>query len=965
MAAGVSVHAHSGTPTLAVSDARGLSVRAVGYHRREANDPIDSRVTQQRYDALGRLVAGRDPYLFDLARTDESTPFNTQQTLSLSGIPLLTDSVDAGWRVALQGEAGQSVETWDGRGSHTQYEHDELLRLIALREQGIDVPLHTLERFTYADAGADSAAHNLCGQLCRHDDPAGSVHVHDMSLHGTPLKHTRRFLRDTNAPDWPLEMAQRDALLEPGNGATTHCDFAASAESLSQTDAMDNRQAFAYTVDGQLKNLRLTLAGPGQSEKLLVSDLHYNAIGQVQAETAGNGVITRHRYDEANGRLTELSAHKADGTALQLLKYHYDAMGNVLSIEDAEQPIRYFRNQRIEPRKTYRYDTLYQVIEATGYEAGTGSAGPALPDLQPLPPDPGQIANYRQTYHYDAGGNLLDLTHVGAQAHSRTMARARYSNRCLLDTAVNRQDEGFDANGNLNELQKGQRLTWDLRNQLHEVRPVVREQAPDDGEHYLYDGDGQRVRKVHSSLTNARAVIREVRYLDGLEIRSHSGTGEILHVISVNAGSNNVQVLHWAEKRPDEIAQDQMRYSVGDHLQSSSLELDQNAGLISKEWFYPFGGTALWAGRNATEAKYKTLRYSNTPRDATGLYYYGWRYYAPWLQRWINPDPSGYRDGMNLYSMVSNNPIVYFDNQGSHGEHFNSEQYLQDFKAMLKQHLPLNTYYLRDVARTKHYIRKLRKIESIEGKKNSHYFQRQVKKLFDTVKSVEEIRRTGLAGLLADLDDHQLFLNHLREANRFQPFSAPGEPGYTRSSHRPFYTPGEFDSWGDFSEPPPASHSSRAGPSSFNPPPPRPPEPPPRPQQPPPRPPRPDSPPPGARSERSRPGPSHAGASSRQDPAPRPVNMSTPAPAPSVRSLPAGTDARIIEGLALANRIIANAGNERAIFPEGFNLREFRRISLLIHPDKLNVAGSGYEYVGTTANRAFQILGNWKSRGSR
>jgi hypothetical protein len=83
-----------------------------------------------------------------------------------------------------------------------------------------------------------------------------------------------------------------------------------------------------------------------------------------------------------------------------------------------------------------------------------------------------------------------------------------------------------------------------------------------------------------------------------------------------------------------------------------------------------------------------------------------------------------------------------------------------------------------------------------------------------------------------------------------------------------------------------------------------------------------------------------------------------------VRPLPAGTDARIIEGLELANRIIANAGNERAIFPEGFNLREFRRISLLIHPDKLNIAGADYTYVASTANRAFQILGNWKTRAS-
>ncbi|EGH49324.1 insecticidal toxin protein, partial [Pseudomonas syringae pv. pisi str. 1704B] len=51
--------------------------------------------------------------------------------------------------------------------------------------------------------------------------------------------------------------------------------------------------------------------------------------------------------------------------------------------------------------------------------------------------------------------------------------------------------------------------------------------------------------------------------------------------------------------------------------------------------------TAWWAARSAVEAKYKTVRYSGKERDTSGLYYYGLRYYAPWLQRWINPDPAG------------------------------------------------------------------------------------------------------------------------------------------------------------------------------------------------------------------------------------------------------------------------------------------------------------------------------------
>jgi insecticidal toxin complex protein TccC len=661
--------AHHGTPALAVADPRGLAVRAVQYHRRQAADPVERRVTHQRFDAAGRPVASRDPYLFALAQEDEAVPANLRQVFSLSGAPLSSDSVDAGWRGALPGAAGQGIETWDGRGSHSVTEFDELLRPVAVHERGEDVAEHVLERFSYAGVDADIASHNLCGQLIRHDDPAGSLHLRELGITGALLQQTRHFLLATDPVNWPDSMVARDALLEPGEGATTSHGYAPTTELLRQIDALGHLQGFAYTVAGELQHTRLTLAGDDPQEQTLVSELHYSASGQIESETAGNGVITRHLYDPADGRLIVLSTHKSNGTPLQNLKYRYDAVGNVHDLEDTAQPIRYFNNQRIEPIKNYCYDTLYQLIKATGWEAKTGHGGPALPDLQPLPLDPNQVAQYTQTFHYDAGGNLLDLVHVGAQAHGRTLTRARYSNRCLPERNGRPPTEaelaaGFDGNGNLRELQAGQSMDWDLRNQLSTVRPVIRADGNDDYEHYLYDGSGQRVRKLRATRTNTRTLISDVRYLPGVEIRSHSGTGEVLHVITASAGSNSVQVLHWAAKPPGDITNDQVRYSLNDHLKSSALELDQNADLISQEWYYPFGGTACFAARSATEPKYKTVRYSGKERDATGLYYYGFRYYAPWLQRWINPDPAGAIDGLNFYRMVRNNPIALYDKNG-------------------------------------------------------------------------------------------------------------------------------------------------------------------------------------------------------------------------------------------------------------------------------------------------------------
>src|SRR3546814_11626617 len=68
--------------------------------------------------------------------------------------------------------------------------------------------------------------------------------------------------------------------------------------------------------------------------------------------------------------------------------------------------------------------------------------------------------------------------------------------------------------------------------------------------------------------------------------------------------------------------------------------------------------------RSAIDASYQTVRYSVKEMDLSGLYYYGARYYAPWLQRWVSADPAGDVDGLNRYTFVGNNPPRYLDTDG-------------------------------------------------------------------------------------------------------------------------------------------------------------------------------------------------------------------------------------------------------------------------------------------------------------
>jgi insecticidal toxin complex protein TccC len=646
------------TPTLSVIDPRALVVRSVAYCRHPDKADIESRITRQIFDEAGRQVASWDPRLYGVAPKP-----NLATLYALSGQDLLADSVDAGWQVRLLNEAGSMCSGWDARGSQSHRRYDDLQRPLALTEQAHDGQPHVVERWTYAKATDDHAQHNQCGRPIRHDDPAGNRHFDGYGLAGAVMVESRRFLIELETPDWPLEPDRRDDYLEETTYVTRQT-FTPTGELQHHTDAVGNLRTQHYNIAGQACATRLLQAGEGRQPKCLVSAIRYNAQGQIESETAGNGVIARAEYSRDDGRLLRLLASVGTHPPLQDLNYVYDPVGNIISLEDKTQVVSWFNSQRIDPVSRYRYDSLYQLVEASGWEVSQPSHGPALPELLPTPLDPNQRRNYTQKFDYDAAGNLITRHHSGAPGFA--MYTSHRSNRSLMqrdDGSLPGEAEiaqGFDAAGNQLELQRGQAMTWNVRNELSRVVLVQREAEVDDYECFSYDISGHRSRKVFIRQTAVRILDSEVRYLPGLQLHRRAG-GEEYQVIETGVGRASIKLLHWpCARNPD-----QLRFGYDDLIGSSTVELDDEGCVLTLEQYYPFGGTACWAGRNAQAATYKTVRYSGKERDATGLYYYGYRYYAPWLQRWISADPQG--DGLNLYAMVANNPTSAVDSDGLKG----------------------------------------------------------------------------------------------------------------------------------------------------------------------------------------------------------------------------------------------------------------------------------------------------------
>jgi insecticidal toxin complex protein TccC len=288
------------TPSISVVDPRGLAVRAVAYFRQAVAEPVSARVTHQVFDSLGRLVEQRDPRLFALRQNDASVPANLTTIHNLAGQALCSDSVDAGWQLGLPGAAGQALESWDQRGWHRRSEHDPLLRPVAVHEQVLGDPERCVERMTFGGVADDHARHNRCGQPIRHDDPAGSRLMTDYGLSVAVLYERRHFLNSFNPVDWPTLDADRDRLLEPGDGAQTLWSYAPTSELITQTDTKDHRQYFGHDRAGQLCSVGLKRSGQ-QGVDTLVSAIHYSASGQVEHELAGNGMRTTSDYDPAMG----------------------------------------------------------------------------------------------------------------------------------------------------------------------------------------------------------------------------------------------------------------------------------------------------------------------------------------------------------------------------------------------------------------------------------------------------------------------------------------------------------------------------------------------------------------------------------------------------------------------------------------------------------------------------------------
>ncbi len=618
-------------------------------------------------------------------------------------------SMEAGERWLLNDITGKPIRTWDSRGFIRRMTYDLLRRPIGLyvTENGTE---RLAERTVYGDSlGLENAKQqNHLTRVYQVYDAAGIVTSESFDFKGN-LSECRRDLLPNykTAVDWLQNPTANDGTY------TSSTQYDALNRPINVIAPDNSVYRPTYNKANLLNKVDVNLRGAttDNGEKVwtaFVTNIDYNAKGQRTLIQYGNRTTTTYEYDEQTFRLIRLATTRednqnnlanqlfADSHSLQNLYYTYDPAGNITRIEDAAL-IRVFNHGIVDPQCQYHYDALYRLIEAQGREhAGQAAWQTALAQANRRDyPFVGasqtnnlnDLRNYAQTYVYDEVGNFQTFKHNYSNGGwTRTYD---YSETSLLQTGLfnNRLSRSTVSNGNnttetygytaqnrdvhgcmtaINQME----LTWDFEDQLQRI-----DLGGGGTAYYVYDAGGQRIRKVIETQNGTRQ--KERIYLGGYEIyreyNPSAGSGQAvtlerttLHVMDDKQRIALVETLTIENSLSlGKSARPRLRYQLGNHLGSASLELDEAGQLISYEEYHPYGTTAFQASRSGAEVSAKRYRYTGMEGDEeSGLAYHSARYYLPWLGRWGSCDPVGITNVNSLYNYTESNPVIFIDDDG-------------------------------------------------------------------------------------------------------------------------------------------------------------------------------------------------------------------------------------------------------------------------------------------------------------
>lgn len=360
-----------------------------------------------------------------------------------------------------------------------------------------------------------------------------------------------------------------------------------------------------------------------------VTDIAYNVMGQIQQVSFGTGTVTQYFYNDKTFRLERIYTIDNQNQAIQDLNYFYDALENIVKVED------YIYGGTQE----FRYDHLSRLIEASS------------PDTYGT-----------KVYAYDEIGNILEKdgrTYVYGENEAGPHAVTSLSDESIF---------GYGPNGNMlmHHSSRGDFFyQFDSENRLKSVIQNGHQLVK-----FGYDGDGGRVKKVvFDALEGVPA--SQMAYPELLE----GGSGEqdlVTHFVGRLYERDNlheIKHIYLGNDRIVSVRDGVEQYIHTDHLGSTHVVEDEAGSPTNLNQYKPFGEFSRRISLQEEDQKSGLYFTQQMLDDETGLYYYGARYYDPTIGRFISPDSIVQApmdpQTLNRYSYCRNNPVIYTDPSGN------------------------------------------------------------------------------------------------------------------------------------------------------------------------------------------------------------------------------------------------------------------------------------------------------------